>query len=198
MMGGATMARRILFPLVLISLFLQSCTPTAPVGQSTPSALPSFTATATIFVATATASDSTACYFVWSTRDLPDLSEELSKELRSLDPAASASAYAYGEDCVYADGTRTFTAMETDFQIQLPVADLTDKESLGNWIPKVMRIILELPAAEMQGPNHGMTEFEFRTSNSDIRRLNVSINQYKTQAQGLSGARLFDALAETP
>lgn len=192
------MRRHILFGLILVGLSLQACTQTAAVVESTPSAVATVTSTATPSIPTATASDSTVCYFVWATRDLPDLSEKLSKELQSLDPAASASAYSYGEDCVYADGTRTFTAMETDFQIQVPVADLTDKESLGNWIPKVMSIILALPAAELQGPNHGMAEFEFQTSNSDIRRLNVAINQYETLAQGLTGARLFDALAATP
>ena len=97
-----------------------------------------------------------------------------------------------------ADGSRTFSAMETDFQIQVAVRDLSDKESLGNWIAKVMAVILALPTSDMQGPQSGRAEFEFHTANSESRRLNVGLDEYKSKGSGLSGARLFEAFEAAP
>ena len=135
---------------------------------------------------------------MWATRELPELSERLSRQLQAIDPAATGSAYAYGEDCVAADGTRTFSAMETDFQIQIGVRDLSDKESLGNWIASVMTVIFGLPASDIQGPRAGRAEFEFHTANSESRRLNVGLDDYRSKSSGLSGARLFEVLETAP
>jgi hypothetical protein len=143
---------------------------------------------------TATSAQAATCYYVWSSRDLPDLSQELNRELRAVDPALSGGAYAYGEDCVAADGTRTFSAMETDFQIHAMVGDLADKERMGNAIGDAMAVIAKLPPSELQGPQPGRAEFEFVTSTSDSLRLNVDIAWYGNQAAGLKGAGLFEAL----
>ena len=88
--------------------------------------------------------------------------------------------------------------METDFQIQIAVRDLADKENLGNWIAKAMAVIVGLPASEVQGPRPGRAEFEFRAPNADLRRLTVDLEVYKVKSDGLSGARLFEALDTSP
>ena len=55
----------------------------------------------------------------------------IDEEIRAIDPAASGNASYYGEDCVYADGHSTFSAMETDFYVRIPVDDLTNEEAFG-------------------------------------------------------------------
>lgn len=186
------------FPLFSIGLLLWSCSPATPRVSPPASALPTAASTSTVAAPTMTPSGEAPCAFVWATRDLPDLSERLAKELRALGPAATGSAYAYGEDCVAADGTRTFSAMETDFQIQVAVRDLSDKEGLGNWIAKVMAVILGLPPSDLQGPRAGTTDFEFRTPNSDSRRLTVNMEEFKSKSSGLTGVRLFEMLDSAP
>ena len=138
------------------------------------------------------------CYYIWATQDLPQLSDTVNSGLKALDPKSSASAYAYGEDCVQADGTRTFIAMETDFRVKVPVADLSDKESLGNLIAKVMTVIVSLPTSQIEGPRPGRVEFEFSVANADSRRLNVDIATYRAQGAGMQGAPLFDLLNTAP
>ena len=192
------MKRRLLIPFVCIALLLWACSPTTHGIKPAASELPTVASTRTAFPPTATPAAESPCSFVWATRDLRDLSERLSKQLQSIDPAATGSAYAYGEDCVAADGTRTFSAMETDFQIQIVVRDLSDKESLGNWIASVMTVIVGLPASDIQGPQSGRVEFEFHTANSESRRLNVDLDEYESKSSGLSGARLLEALETAP
>ena len=190
--------RRFLFQFVAIGLLLGSCGPVTLATNPAASALPTAAPRRTAFAPTATPTADSACSFVWATRDLPELSERLSQQLQAIDPAAGGSAYAFGEDCVAADGSRTFSAMETDFQIQIGVRDLSDKESLGNWIAKVMTVIFGLPSSEIEGPQPGRAEFEFHAANSESRRLNVRLDDYKSKSSGLSGARLFEVLETAP
>jgi len=49
---------------------------------------------------------------------------------------AQADAFAFREDCVHTDGSKTFLVMETDFNIKLPVTDLADEDAFGDWIVK--------------------------------------------------------------
>ena len=39
--------------------------------------------------------------------------------LQAVDTNLTGNAYAYGENCVYADGHNTFAAMETDFRVKV-------------------------------------------------------------------------------
>jgi hypothetical protein len=192
------MKMRSAFPLIAIGLLLWACSPATPRANPPASPIPAVASTPTVFAPAGTQSAESPCYFEWATRDLEDLSQRLVKDLQSIDSATTGSAYAYGEDCVAADGTRSFTAMETDFQIQVSVRDLTDKESLGNGIAKVMTVILALPAADIQGPRPGRAEFEFRAANSDSRRLSVNLDDYRAKSSGLTGARLFEVLDTAP
>jgi hypothetical protein len=133
------------------------------------------------------------CYYVWSSQDLPELSVELNRRLQAADPAITGGAYSYGEDCVAADGSRTFNAMETDFQIQVQVADLADQNRMGNALGAAMTVIEELPSSQLQGPRPGRADFEFAAGSGSLR-LSVDIASYASKADGLQGAPLFDAL----
>jgi hypothetical protein len=122
------------------------------------------------------------------------LSLKFNRELQAADPAMTGSAYAFGEDCVAADGSRKFLPMETDFRIRVEVDGLSDRELMGNAIGEAMATIGGLPPSELQGPQPGRAEFEFTTAGSDILRLNVEMGSYESLAAGLHGAELFSAL----
>lgn len=138
------------------------------------------------------------CYFVWASHDLPGLSARLNAELQSLDAAASGRAYAYGEDCVYADGHQTFSALETDFKVSVRTGNLKDENTLGNWIVKVMRVVEQLPPAELQGGQPGRVDLEFNSDASESLFLRVSIDEYRRTAKGKTGAELFRLFYTNP
>lgn len=139
-----------------------------------------------------------ACAYMWASHDLTDLSKKVDTAFKAIDPNLIGSAYAYGEDCVYADGHSTFSAMETDFRAKVSVTDLQDEKTLGDWITKVMNVIVNLPPDGIQGPQPGRVDFEFDNSASVTLHVNVSIAKYKTQAAGLTGAELFKYFNNNP
>jgi hypothetical protein len=131
------------------------------------------------------------CYYNWAYKDLPELTEKVNSAIRALDPDASAYAQAFGEDCIYADGHSTFGAMETDFYIRLPAAELSDEEAFGNWIGQVMPVVLNLPPDEVPGPTPGSVEFRFTKSDVEQIIVRVPIRQYREAGAGKTGVELF-------
>src|SRR5262245_21591328 len=80
------------------------------------------------------------CGYQWANQDLPELSSSFQTSIQVLQPEAKANAYAFGENCLLADGSiGGFSAMETDFNATLQVDDLTNESDLGEWIVKVMQ-----------------------------------------------------------
>src|SRR5574341_226341 len=138
------------------------------------------------------------CYYVWASQDLPELSKKVLDALQAMDKNVTGSAYAYGENCVYADGHATFGAMETDFSIKVKVKDLKDEKALGDWIARVMKIILQLPRQELPGPQRGRVDFTFSKSDSEQLHLTVSIDRYEREAVRLTGAELFKYFYKNP
>ncbi len=130
------------------------------------------------------------CAYVWAYHNAEELSAMIDAEMRGLDPAASGNASFYGEDCVYADGTSTFSAMETDFYVRIPVADLKNEDELGGWISQVFRVVLEFPNDKIQG-KYGFVEFWFERSTSERLVVRVPIQEYMDGTHGISGAALF-------
>ena len=185
------MALRLVVLLVFVSQAISACSPRppspAPAGtgaaQPPPTAIPSPTIVP--------GGGATGCYYVWATRELPELAEKLQAELAVEDPRIRAGAYAFGEDCRREDGTVTFLPMETDFRVQIPVQSLADEGVLGDWISRVMLIVDAIPADELSGPRPGRAEFEFQVDGSDSLRINVELSRYRAEARGLAGAELF-------
>lgn len=133
----------------------------------------------------------TFCGYTWATQDAPELTEQFDKAVKSLNSEASATAYFFGENCNYMDGTPpTFGVMETDFTVRLPVDDLSDEEAFGDWIAQVMNATLQLPKEEIQG-KYGFVEFWFEQSEMEHITFRVQISQYQTEVQGKTGAELF-------
>lgn len=116
--------------------------------------------------------------------------------LQALDSNAAGSAYAYGEDCVYEDGTRVFHAMETDFPVQIQVKNIHDEKALGNWIYQVMQTLQELPPDQIPGGRSGRVEFQFTQSESETLNLIVQIGRYQREARDLRGAELFQFFSQ--
>ncbi len=138
------------------------------------------------------------CYFVWATRELPELTAIFQEAVRDIQPEAQARAQAYGEDCIYADGRTEFGALETDFYIRLPVARLDDEQVMGKWIEQLMPVLERIPPDQVPGPQPGFVEFNFVVSESEALFLRVSIDRYNHQARQLTGAELFRFFHENP
>ncbi|MBI3167346.1 MAG: hypothetical protein HYZ22_02625 [Chloroflexi bacterium] len=143
------------------------------------------------------ASPQGSCGYQWAYHDAPELTEALDAQVKALNPGTSARVEYFGEDCVYADGTSTFGAMETDFYVRLQVDDLSKEEEFGNWVAEVMEIVTQIPRAELLG-NYGFVEFTFEKSENERVIFRVPIQQYRDEAQGKTGAELFQMLYKQP
>lgn len=139
-----------------------------------------------------------SCAFMWATHDNPQLSTAFEEQVKAIDANAIAHASGYGEDCIYADGTSTFLVMQTDFYVRLPVTDLANEDELGNFAARVMESVLQIPRDEIPGPNYGFVEFQFEQSEAEHNILRIPIQQYITEAQGMTGAELTQKFSSPP
>ncbi|HTP03172.1 MAG TPA: hypothetical protein VMJ64_17475 [Anaerolineales bacterium] len=131
------------------------------------------------------------CAYVWASKDMPELSREFNAELQAIGKDATGMAYAYGENCVYADGHSTFGAMETDFRVGVNMKNVHDEAALGDWMEKVMQVVLAIPRSQLQGPQPGRVDFTFKQPDPVLVVVSVPIDKYRDEAQGLHGADLF-------
>jgi hypothetical protein len=137
------------------------------------------------------------CGYQWANQDLPELSSSFQASIQALQPEAQASAYAFGENCILSDGSvGGFSAMETDFNVTLQVSDLADESDLGEWIVKVMQVILKVPPDQIVGPQPGRVSMVFQSS-GDEKIVNFYVNQYQNLPAGLGGAEIYQGL-QTP
>jgi hypothetical protein len=118
------------------------------------------------------------------------LTKKLEDAFKSINPAASARAELYGEDCVYSDGHSTFGVMETDFHVRLPTEDLINEEALGNWMAQLLPTIVKIPREEIQG-NYGFAEFWFEKNESEHVIVRVPIQKYLDGTHGITGKAFF-------
>lgn len=138
------------------------------------------------------------CYYTWATQELPEISQTVERSMEAAIAGSSASAYAFGEDCVSADGTRKFLPMETDFRIRIPAQDLADQAALGHGMATTLQVIEQIPKEQLAGPQPGRVEFEFYTPSGASLRLTVEIEQFRGEAAGLDGEALFRLFYKTP
>jgi len=136
------------------------------------------------------------CGYQWAQQALPELSTQFQESIRALQPEAQATAFGFGENCVHTDGTSTFLPMETDFNVTLPVGDLSDDAALGEWIVKVMQVIQNIPPEQIIGPGPGRVSIFFE-SNGQRQGITFYINQYQALATGLSPAEIYQTLKST-
>jgi hypothetical protein len=137
-----------------------------------------------------------ACGYMWATQSLNDLTLDLQAGIKNLHPDAGSYAYAFGEDCIYQDGHKTFGAKETDFNVTMPVADLADENALGEWIVQVMNVIGDLPAEKIVGPQPGRVTIIF-TSGTDQKFIQFYIDKYQALDPNMNGWEMYQALQAT-
>ncbi len=185
--------------LSLTGAFIALQTVSAPEQE----AFPSSTEIASSTETPATESDSPpsqpqGCAYSWAYRDAPDLTRMLNAQIKALNPNASATATQFGEDCHRTDGGVTFGVMQTDFKVRLLVNDLTKEEEFGNWVAQVLNVVTGIPRKEIPGPNYGFVEFWFEKNESEHITFRVQIQEYLNNAQGKSGAELFQMFNANP
>ena len=173
--------KRFLLSLCLILFVGCSPSPTAPSVSAS--------ATATLVPA----SDTQPCAFMWATQPLNDLTLVLQTQIKNIHSDAEGYAFAFGEDCIYQDGHKTFGAKETDFNVTMPVADLSDEASLGEWIIKVMNVIGGLPVEKIVGPQPGRVTIVF-LSGADQKFIQFYIDKYQALVPTMNGAEIYQAL----
>jgi hypothetical protein len=139
---------------------------------------------------TVSVDNSGSCGYMWAYHEDPELTAKFDEAIRQLDPAASANAQQFGEDCVYEDGHSVFSVKETDFYVHFPAEDLNAEENFGNWISQVLQIALNLPREQIKG-DYGFVEFWFERSDSEHVIARVPIQRYMDEAKELTGAELF-------
>ncbi len=138
------------------------------------------------------------CAYVWGTQDMPEVSRLLNSKLQPLGKDVSGLAYAYGENCVYADGHQDFSAKETDFRIGVQVVSVRDQGTMGEWIYKVMQVILALPPDQLEGPQPGRVDFDFKQPDPAELFVTVPIDRYLREADNLHGEALFKLFYTNP
>ena len=132
------------------------------------------------------------CGYQWAYNDLPELTEQFDQTVKTLNPNSTSHATAFGENCIAPDGQVVkFLAMETDFYIILPVTDLSNYESFGNWVAQVMQVVNSYPPDMLAGVNPGFVEFRFEKGISENIGVRVLIRQYNETANGKTGEELF-------
>ena len=138
------------------------------------------------------------CGYIWAYQDVPELAIKIENTVLTLDPNARVRVQAFGENCVYSDGSATFGAMETDVYIHIPVEDLTNEEAFGNWMAQVLPLIIQVSEDEFPG-GYGFVEFWFEKNNGESVVVQVQIPEYfEAEAQTKSGAELFHLFYDKP
>jgi len=142
---------------------------------------------------TTAAPEDPGCAYQWAYEDVPKLSGDFQQSIQQLQDEAQASAFAFGENCVHADGRTDFIAMETDFNVTLQVNELSNEDELGEWIVKVMQVIDNIPKETIVGPRPGRVSISFQ-SRGDQMFANFYIDQYQSLPSGLGNGEIYQAL----
>ncbi len=139
----------------------------------------------------------TPCAYTWAHQNLPDLSTQFNEALTQAGlTATSASAQAYGENCVDDQGNViSFSAMETDFAITLTLPPNThDEEALGSLVEKILSALGNFPISETPGPNAGTVDVTLLSGDQHYELRFLQSKGQDALAQGLTGSALYEAL----
>lgn len=171
--------------LVLISFLLTACK--CPCGLIHIGTVP----------ITETPTQQQPCYFNWATQPLPDLSAQVQTAMTVAGlNDVTVRAEAFGENCYDAQTNEvvSFGAMETDYHIAVKVADLADRDSLGNILETILVVMDAFPADATPGPQPGLIRVSFQTGSEELNLQFTAVEGKSAQEAGLMGAALLDKL----
>ena len=147
-------------------------------------------------IVTKTAS-SQNCFYTWDSQPLPDLTAKVQSALNTAGlTGVSANVQAYGENCSDPQTNQPvrFSTLETDFNITVKGADLTDKRSLGNLLEKILVILDAFPVGKIPGPQPGNITISFQSGSDQLNLMFTVAAGKVARQQGLHGAALIDNL----
>jgi hypothetical protein len=137
------------------------------------------------------------CFFNWDAQSLPDLSAQVQAGMEAAGLRnVTVRAEAYGESCYDSQTNEpvSFGAMETDFHITVKVADLADKDNLGNSLEKILVVLDKFPTGTTPGPQPGYIGISFRTGSDELNLWFIVTEGKSAREDGLLGAALLDKL----
>jgi len=88
--------------------------------------------------------------------------------------------------------------METDFRVGVKISSVRDEASLGDWIHKVMQIVMAIPPQDLAGPHSGRVDFDFKQPDPAALFVTVPIEKYRLESDDLRGAELFRLFYANP
>lgn len=193
--------------LVVISLApllaLTGCTALANALQ-TPAAPPT-TIPTLVYVtvtpnATSTPLSSSVCAYVLVSKDAPDAATLVSQVYRTAGfTDVDVRAAATGENCIDTNTNSivSFSAMQTDIYLTIPVQDTADTQALGSWISRLVPVINQVPANQLPGPNPGDIGMQFKSASGEVNLWFPRKTAQQLIQKGVSGSALYEALAAT-
>jgi hypothetical protein len=138
------------------------------------------------------------CSLNWATQPLPELSSRVHAALESKRLTdVRVVAEAYGENCSVARTNQSvsFTALETDFHLTVPVKDLKDRDQMGSLLESILVILDGFPPSSNPGPQPGYIGITFQAGSNELHLWFTEIAGKSARTQGLHGAALFDKLS---
>jgi hypothetical protein len=140
-----------------------------------------------------------ACGWAWAEQALPEISSAFRAELTATNLSfipEGTYAYAWGENCLRADGTVDhFATLETDFVVTTTPADPQDFSAMGSYAGAVIATVLEdFGPSVVPGPQRGSVRFVI-IADGDTTQYQVLLSDAETVLErGLSGAELYEGL----
>lgn len=191
-------------PLLLWTFLLCACSPSA-VPTELASSTDSIDAPASVTPLTPTTEvllTQDVCAYQWAYQDLPELTGQFQESIRTIHENAQATAFAFGEDCVHPDGTRTFLPMETDFNVTYQVDDVNNEPDLGILTVRTMEVIDAIPPEQIVGPQPGRVTIVFQEggtvspSGDNQRNVIFLIDYYHKLPADLTPLQVFTRLKQ--
>lgn len=140
-----------------------------------------------------------ACSWQWATQPQPDLTRDLRSALEAanlLTPLTEIEVTAFGEDCIDADGNFVdFAAMQTDFDVLLPLVALDDRDTVGSLVADVLTMIVTgFPVDETPGPMPGRIILALQAGDETLTVQVGYADAADLVERSVTGARLLAAL----
>lgn len=193
--------KKSLFLLLLMLIVLTACRLPGlelPAALRTPTLAPVLPSQNDVLPTTTPETGSSGqCAYTWTTRSLPEVTEEVSAAFnRAGLYHVEVKAEAYGENCInIVTKTATgFTVMETDFRTVAKVGDVQDQEALGEILYRVIETLLSLPLDTYPGTRMGYAGVRFTDGVSEVNLWFELHAGKEAVEQGLRGSALLDAL----